>query len=441
MKGLARSTIRIFTIYCIKGNSVVSVAFILLPNPKLHNPKMYGNLGLLYVAGAVERAGYDVVFVDLRGEPDISESVLLRIPSKITSVCISATTGEISYAKKLNAIIKRYRPRIRTIIGGPHASLLPRDCEAFDVIVAGEGEYFAPIVVNPYWPHSGIYRQKRLTHIDPLAFPYWEGLPRKDLFSTKLMPGEKYGNCGKPAMTIITSRGCPFKCSFCGNMLNKPVVFRSPENVCAEVETLGNAYGVKDFRFEDDNFTLSKDRYFKMCLLLSELGITYKCHTRASLVTPERVKAAKKSGCIEMGMGLESGDDNVLEIVNKQERVEAYKEAIKIIQGEGLRAKVYLMSALPGETDESVDKTKEFMLTAKPDKWTLSVFTCYPGCDIWNNQASYGIRLLSKDFGQFWNFPDKVLHEFTDGTTAEELYQRYKNLYSWLVENCLPKTD
>lgn len=416
---------------------MAKVSLVLLPNPLLSDPKMYVNLGVLYIGAVLKQSGHDVGIVDLRIEDDITEDTAKLIPES-DFVGFSATTGEIKYAKQANGFVKKAYPKTVTIIGGAHASLLPQDCSEFDAVVMGEGERtILDIVENG---DRGVLRSTRIKDLDSIPFPEWDLLPERDIFSETLMPGEKYGT-GRRAMTIISSRGCPFCCSFCANIMKAPVIFRSPQDVYEEVKILRNRYGVYDLRFEDDNFTLKKKWFLELCSLLEPLGIRYKCHSRAELITPKLVRAAKRSGCVEMAMGVESGDDKVLKKNNKRDSAKAYYRAIPIIKQAGLISKIYLMAALPGETEEAVENTKKLMRIAQPDKWTLSVFIPYPGCPVWRNPKAYDINILNYNFEDYWNFPERVNHEFTDGTSSEELYARYKDLYGWLRDEDNWKTD
>lgn len=220
----------------------------------------------------------------------------------------------------------------------------------------------------------------------------------------------------------------------CGNPFDKPVIFRSPESIIAEIQELVTNYNVKCFRFEDDNFGTRIKDLTRFVELVKPLGIKYKGHVRAELFTKQMASLHKEAGCVEMGMGVESGDNDVLKIINKGETVEQFKEAVNILKNEGILSKVYLMSALPGETEKSAELTKQFMREAQPDKWTLSVFICYPGNAVWKDPEKYKVKIVNNDFENYWNFPNCCLHEFTDGTSAEELYNRYLNLYQYLKE-------
>ena len=195
----------------------------------------------------------------------------------------------------------------------------------------------------------------------------------------------------------------------CANLFTKPVVYRSVENICQELIKL-KKLGVRHFRFEDDNFTLHPE-FDKLCAEIKKLDIKYKCHTRANLITLDKARRMLDSGCEECGLGVESADDEVLKLNNKKTTYKTNARAVNIIKDAGLRAKTYWMAGLPGETDKTLFYNIQFMEETKPDKWTLSCFTPYPGCDVWRNPDKFGVEITNKHWETWWNFviPEKHL--------------------------------
>lgn len=405
------------------------VALVLLPNPQLSTPTMHINLGVLYIASTIKQAGHGVKVIDLRGEKDVC-AVDLGKMRDVNCVCLSATSGEIKFAKKLNKLIKKTDPKIKTIIGGAHASLYPKDCRGFDVVVVGEGEkIIVDIIENNL---TGIFKQERIKNLDEIHSPDWDLLPPEQMFSETLLPGEKYGKTTERGVTLIGSRGCSFNCAFCANIHRAPVTFLSPRKMYQEVKLLCDKYNVNNFRFVDDMFTLNKNWLRAVCERFATLNIKYRCHTRADSLTQEDLRLLKTSGCVELAIGVESGDPKVLKLVNKKETVDQFTKAVNMIKDVGIGTKVYLMSGLPGETEYSLEQTFNFMRKASPDKWTLSQFTPYPGCDIWKNPRKYGVNIVNTDFENYWNFTDTVTYELIGMFDSQQLRQRYKDLYRLL---------
>ncbi len=390
------------------------LVLVALPNPNLSNPKMYFALGILYLAAVVKKAGYDVEIVDMRdGAKELPGAKFYGF---------SCTTPEIPAAKALAKIVKG-----KTIVGGAHPSVAPSDCTEFDYTVVGEGEdIILDIVGGKLDPTT--YSTERKQNLNDIPYPAWDLV---DAFSPELFPGERYGQIGK-GMTVICSRGCPYDCSFCGNLFRKPIVYRSTENIIGEVEELQKR-GVEYVRFEDDNFTIHPD-FDNLCLDLRYLGVHWKCHTRSRLLRLPQVEMMKWAGCEECGLGVESADDTVLEINNKKETRTDHVRAVELLHRGGLRAKTYFIAGLPGETDGTVAINKDFFRQVKPDKWTLSTFTPYPGCDVYRNPKRYNITIDDWNYNNWWNFVEKgFVHTLVD-QTPKQMWDRYKGFYQWLVE-------
>ena len=394
------------------------LCLVMLPNPQLTNPKMYYSLGILYLSAVTKRAGFTTIIADLRdGLKDLPEARYYGF---------SATTPEIAYAKKLAGMVNG-----KTIIGGAHATLLPKDCLGyFDYLVMGEGE---EAICDILWnkPHYSILVGNRIPVLDRIPYPDWDAI--ENPFSETLFPGEKYDK-GEKAATLIASRGCPFNCAFCANIYYIPVIFRGVDNIIGEIKEL-KIRGIRYFRFEDDNVTIHPN-FSELMSQLAELEIIWKCHARSDLLTQAKAKLMKEAGCEECGIGIESADNIVLKLNNKQESVEDHSQALTILHNAGIRAKAYWVMGLPGETDETVRLNKEFTEQYKPDKWTVSTFTPYPGCAIYKHPNDFGIRIIDEDFNHWWNFNEETnrYNHIILGQTMSQMWNRYKEFYGWLKE-------
>lgn len=390
---------------------MLDLCLIALPNPALSNPLMYFPLGNLYIASTVKKQGYDVKIVDYRG--GIREYLP---PARFYG--FSCTTPEITQAKDIAQKVKGH-----TIVGGAHPSLCPEDCMFyFDTVVVGEGEH---AIIEILGGKSGLVKAPRIKDLDSIPFPAWDLV--ESPFSEELFPGERYGK-GQKAMTLLASRGCPYSCSFCGNLFTS-VSYRSVSNIIGELKELMRR-GVHYFRFEDDNFTLHPE-FELLCTAIKKLRIKYKCHTRSNLLTLEKARLMAESGCEECGLGVESADNRVLKVNNKRETAEDHKQAILTLRNVGIRSKTYFIAGLPGETYETIEINKAFFRDVKPDKWTLSTFTPYPGCDIFRNPQKYEIEITEPDWSTWWNFSEGYNHVLK-GQTQEQMWNRYKEFYSWL---------
>lgn len=397
-------------------------------NRMLVDPQSYFPLSLLYIGAMLEQEGALVEIADLRGK-DIN---ITQIP-KGDIYAFTATTGDIDECKEIAMRLKKSNPKSVTVIGGAHATIMPADCaNHFDAIVRGDGELAIIDVLNG---KRGIITHPLEGDLDTLPFPA-RHLIGEAGFSHTMFAGEKYGTNPKTTV-IISSRGCPFNCSFCANW-DRRVRFRKPERVAEEIKGVVDKWNCRYFHFEDDTFSVSTNRVFQLCEELKSLGVKWKVHTRSECMNYEVAKEMKDAGCVEVAFGVESADDFVLQKANKGVTAEDHRDAVLVAKEAGLVAKVYWITGLPIETKHTIELNKQFMIQTKPDKWSLSRLTPYPGCDIWNHPEKYGVKWIDEDFLHFWNFPEHTTIEYED-TSREELDRRYKEFYVWLKSDIWKK--
>lgn len=406
---------------------MLDILFVLAPNTVLYNPLMYYPLGVLYLAAECRKQGYTVAIEDMRDWD--KQRALNWIPPKTHITAFTATSGEADIVKMLSTRARSDR----VIVGGAHATLSPEDFDGyFPTIVRGEGEQVIGQIIRG---RSGVIQTDRITNLDALEYPAWGLLEYERCFSKTLFPGERYGEQEQRAATIIGSRGCPFSCSFCGNMLNRQVIYRSGANIAQELSILRDQYNIRHFRFEDDNITLNKVWLREVCDAIRPLDIMFKAHTRASLLTQADANMLRKAGCCEMGIGLETADPKILETMQKGITPKHASQAVEILRAAHIRSKVYLMTGLPGETWKSIELTKQWMAENKPDKWTLSRFAPYPGTQVYRHPELFKVTLNGHyDSEHLWNFAAEPAYVLK-GVKRADMNKRYQYLYNWLKEN------
>lgn len=420
---------RYFNIDTFKENEtrfMIDLCLVECPNLALESPKMYMPLANLYLAAIAKQFGYSVRLVDFRDRID-------ELP-KAKFYGFSCTTPQIEIAKQLAKKVEG-----QTIVGGAHPSLLPEDCLGkFDYIIRGEGEQVLLDILSGKIK-KGIITPPRITDLDTIPFPEWD--IAEEPFSRTLYTGERYGS-GNLSAPIIISRGCFFNCHFCSNIFRAPVVFRSVQNIIQEILELMKR-NVYYLRFVDDNFTLYP-QLEELCKQFKQLGIHYRCHTRSNLMTPIVANLLVDSGCDECSLGIESAEQSILKLNNKRENVIHHQQAIKILKETGIKVKTYWMSGLPGETDKTIDLNMQFMEENKPDKYTLSTFTPYPGCEIYKNPDKFGVEIINRNWTNWWNFVMPVKGKelpgragyvhILKGQTLEEMTNRYWNFQHFLED-------
>lgn len=372
------------------------------PQPGLREPLSYAPLGLLYVAASMQVEGMPVQVLNLAAARSLDE---VRIP-RADVYGITCLTATYAICRELIEQIRAQYPKARIVLGGPHPTALPEETleeSGADYVVDGEGEEVMPgIVSGKYAP--GVVKAPRLYDLDRLPLPARHLLQASEVQNLTGV----YGPAGVPSSTIITSRGCPYRCAFCCRIrTTEGVRYRSPQSILAELETVRREYGISQFRVLDDAFSVDRYRLMDICDLLEGRGYTFNVILRADSIQDEHIiERMKAMGVREACMGVESADPAVLKLINKRESIEEISEVIRLLKAGGIRAKVFLIEGLPGETPQSIELVKTFMTDTRPDGYTLSRFTPLPGSDIYQHPHRFGLSDIDKTLPG-WFYPDE----------------------------------
>ena len=346
--------------------------------------------------------------------------------------------------KKTIEVCRKTLPNSLIIAGGPHPSALPqetlKDIPQLDICAIGEGE------VTMYELVRAVEKKSLLSEIDGIAF-------RKDneIIITKpralikklddlpfpareLFPLEKYKihppyGRKNPSFTILNSRGCPFQCAYCSKGVYQDAYrARSPEKVCDEIEGLIKKYGAKEIQFYDDDFTLDMRRAEKICdeILRRGIKIYWSCITRVDLVNENLLKKMKKAGCWLIAYGVESGNQKILDAINKGFTVKQIISAFEATKRIGLTTVCYFMIGLPGDTKETIRDTLDLVKKIRPDFISCSILIAYPGSRLFKliQQGKYQgkLRILTKRENLAGSYFGKGNYTvFEDNLTFEEL--------------------
>ncbi|MDP2946945.1 MAG: radical SAM protein [Nanoarchaeota archaeon] len=426
---------------------------ILLVNPP-YLEKIYGvkrapavkpPLGLAYVAAGLEKAGFRVEILDANAEfLTIKEAANKIIQSPAKFIGFTSVTATFPLVCKLSSLVKSRDRQRFILVGGPHVSFMAEEaleeCSAIDVVVRGEGELTACELISNLIKKGSISDVKGITFrannliisnqdrepiqdIDSLSFPTRHLLPLS-LYSPSSLGN--LGFRGERYASVITARGCPNRCVFCSSSSFWRIVrTRSPENVVSELEFLVNKYKVGQVDFLDDTLILSKERMEKICNLIIEknLKIKWSCYARVNNITPELVKLMKKSGCKFIQFGVESGNQRILDGVQKNITLEQIRKATKIVKDAGLKLMCDFMIGLPEDTEETVNQTIKFAKELSPNFAFFSITTPFPGTILYE-------ELLKRDWlkpGYIWQ--NIQLHERTDFSTPTLSSENLGKLY------------
>ena len=350
-------------------------------------------LGLMYIETALQRLGLEVECVDMSFDTKIPEADLYGFSASTVNF-----PKVVEYAKQLKSAY--------TIIGGSHASALPNQARSFfDAVVVGPGENVLEEVIRDFKTNrkGGIFC-KSMTDIDSIPIPL---RTIRNRIPYNPFDGERN------SASLITSRGCPFQCSFCASnaIWGRKVLFRSLDSVLTEISYLQETYGISSFKFVDDIFVLNKKRFLSFSHALSDLKIKWFCEMRMDSIDDLILDHMIASGCTTVDLGVESVDDIVLQKIQKKQTVKSMKKAIHKIQEKGLKVKIYLIYGLPFEPSDIVTKMMGFIEEVNPDFVSLFTFVPYPGTDIYEHPEKYNIKWMDSDFSRYQHSIGQIQEE------------------------------
>lgn len=388
-------------------------------------------LGIGYISAYLKLNGIDCRIFDAYFNSWLEKETIEKVVEYSPDVIgLTAKTHEIVQAAQIASQLKE-RLKTPTVVGGCHVTALPertlREFPAFDYAVYGEGEKTALELVN-FLQQGGISEPANITG---LAWRDTEGNirinePREQMTSLELdmLPYpdvEGYYN-GTKALTdknssyiMFTSRGCPYNCVFCMQVLGRQVRRRSAENIIQEMEYAIFHYGAHTFNFADEIFLFNNRESHELLQLMINRSLPKRIRwsglTRANLVNPELTKLAREAGCFRLEMGVESGDNEILKAINKGITVEQVRNAVRIIKDSGILVSTYYILGHPNETRQTIKKTINLAAELNTDTIAVGLMVPYPGTQIYEmaRRREGGYRLLTEDWSQYDKYGGKAL--------------------------------
>lgn len=374
------------------------MVLVQLPSPWLISDRDLPLLGILYLAASLRQKGVEVQVADLIGLPEghwhIPEGDVYGI---------SLVTPQVPYAQKVIQYLRRRTKQKTTIVvGGPHVSALPQwSLNHLDADYAFVGEAdieFPRFIKEGARPAT---KSKVIVMCDPVDVTRLP-LPARDLVDIRSFHGggriHSYVKDFKYEGSMITGRGCPYNCAFCGQraITQGNVRFNPVQTVIKEVRELIERYECDLIYFEDDTFNSSRERVLALCEAFLQVGFDWHCLCRADLVEPIMLQAMRDAGCKNITFGFESGSDRILGLMNKRTTAVANLRAAKLVTEAGMIVRGQLIVGFPGETDESIAETEALINSAPVTKWGLHAFVPLPGSDTWRYPEKYGL-VIDKD--------------------------------------------
>lgn len=404
-------------------------------------------LGLLYIAGVLIRDGHNVIIADgvFFSWEEMTGIIKTERPDIIG---ISVTAFAWERTRRLISVIKKTDPKIYTIIGGPLPDALKEECleeeKLLDAVSVGDGEYNMRDLCrtldekkSPSSVKGIIWKDEQGVIIKNPPRPFIRDLDELPYPARELVDLNKYspaiGHYKKlPNATIIASRGCKGECIFCHTKIfpGLRTRFRDPLKVVEEMVDIKKKYGVKDFLFWDNNLTENRDWIMSLCeeIINMDLDIVWSGNTRADSIDEEIISVMKRSGCWKLLLGVESGSQKSLDILNKGENIEQIENAVAMIKKAGITVFATFIFGIPGETYEEALETIDFAIKLDPDVAKFFTLSCNPGTFLYSHAHEYG-NLIPGSESQSFHSAGFVPHTMTREELQELLHTAYRRFY------------
>lgn len=402
-------------------------------------------IGILCIAAYLAEKGFETEIYNSSGPAKHigTAEIINRIVSfRPDMVGFTATTSSFLDAYSQAEAVKNAASDIKIVFGGVHVSALKEKLlesyPAIDFLVTGEGEKaMAELAagVSPDKIQGLIFRsgseiksnglRTDLCEMDKLPFPAYrklEGFPE-----TYQAPLFNYPRAH--TATIISSRGCPYQCSYCDrSVFLKGYRFNSAEYVYEQMSFLKRDFKVRHIFFYDDLFTLQRKRIEDFCRLMQKkpLGMTFNCAVRLGHIDDDLLKMLKSAGCWMVSLGIESGDPDLLARHKSNIDLNELKHTVQQIQRNGIRAKGLFIMGLPGETEETIKKTSDFIETLELDDMNMTKFTPFPGSPIYKTIHEDG------DFNENWELMNCMNFVFIPKDIGSK--ERLEGLYKQFIK-------
>jgi radical SAM superfamily enzyme YgiQ (UPF0313 family) len=332
-------------------------------------------------------------------------------------------TPKAASAFTIASLAKKFNKKCYVVFGGPHAALradeILKNTKDVDFVVNGEGEAVLLELVNTlnlsstligdsknnnFGAIPGIsYRvgdkiicndtKKFIDNLDSLPFPDRETLVGLDTYTSEDMG------------LLMGSRGCPYSCSYCATQIwTRKVRYRSLTNIVEEIKHVHQRYGTRQFTFKDDSFTVNRKRVMEFCNMLMNEGIkiNWDCNTRVDLVDPELLRTMKKAGCNSIKVGIESGSERILKLMDKGITLGRIQEAARLFREAGIHWTAYFMMGIPTETKEDVKNTLELLYKIKPGFASIGVYEPFPGTRLFDVGVEHGLVNKEMSYEDFF---------------------------------------
>lgn len=452
---------------------------IIPSSPWLADSKTNIPLGVLYIAGVLREKGHDVIVTTRLGcrpyDPPNWSKEALACDIHMIGFCSPQFNESLDLARSL----RRESPGALIVAGGPHPSYEPEETstagfqdehpkgklskrrdytarpgepKAFDTCIVMEGELAVLRAIDD-WEKGELkpiyYGDKsEIPNLDVVPFPAWDLLPADHIHNdgaavmkSKYFPNEKYPHASSGVMSLIGSRGCPYKCIYCSTpWIGQSPRYRSSHNIIAEMAK-AMELGVRQFKFQDDTYTLHRGKLNQLTAdIESAFGrdsYAVRMHTRVNTMDDEIAEYLLRVNTKVCCFGVESGSQKILDANWKNTKVEQAARALAACKRHGIRTVVYLVVGLAGETIETAHETMKWVKENRDviDMCNLAVGIPYPGSRFWSHPNESRIEILDYNYDNQWiigfSAREEILVRPYD-VTVDEMMQVKHEMFDFL---------
>lgn len=396
---------------------------------------------LAYTAAVVEEAGFEVSFVDaIMDELDIEAFARQVGDRKPRLALLETSTPSIEFDLATAAAIKEQSPETFVALLGSHVTYFDRETlaenPAVDAVIRGEFEYTAADLARALDAGGDLSRVQGLTYRDADGAPrrnpdrpLFEPLDEMPFPARHIVKGGDYRagiySGGRPT-AMVSSRGCPYRCTFClwpDTMYGHRFRARSAQNVVDEIEEAVRTYGHDEIYFDDDTFTIDRQRVMDITRLIIERGlekeVEWIAQCRVDTVDREMLEAMKAANCGYILYGVESGSPQMLKKMKKGITLDKVRHAFQLTREVGIKTQAFFLFGIPGETQETIRQTIEFAKELNASSTQFAVAIPHPGTALYEECKANG-WLTSENWADYT--AEASLIE-TPWLTAEEVEQ------------------
>lgn len=460
---------------------------IIPSSPWLADSKTNIPLGVLYIAAVLREAGHDVS-VTTRLGCRANDSFDWSPKALAADVhMVGFCTPQFNECLNMAADLRRRCPGALIVAGGSHPSYEPEevaeatvhdwhpthvlsqrrnykvegDVPLFDTVVVMEGEAVILQLLEDW--QNGCLKKKyygdksQIPNLDVVPFPAWDLLPEDHIHNhgiavmkTAYFPNANYPDASTGCLSMLGSRGCPYKCIYCSTpWIGQRPRYRSSHNIITEMAKAMDM-GIRMFKFQDDTYTLHKS---KLRELANDVHASFgydsfacRIHTRVNTMDDHIAESLHLMNCKVTCFGVESGSQKVLNANQKGTTVKQNFEALKKAKEHGFYTIAFLVSGLAGETLDTARETMDWLASVKPylDSCNLCVGIPYPGSRFWSHPTESGIEIIDYNYEHQWivgfNAREEILVR-PFGMTRDEMMQLKHDMFEYLKSEGWAKAE